>query len=339
MTGPRLSGGDAGANPDDCVPLPSPSERKGDAIPSGFTATVFGLRVASQLALWPALERADAGDEPDLVVRLAAPDRDSGNRSSDARGGPALRHACIDLSRCPTVFWCEGVGRYVVHDGRRIDVFPDRWADRGLVAHVVRSIALAVALHQRGRVLLHGSSFASNGQGICLVGPSGAGKSTALASALARGGSMISDGMTVLERIEDGFRAWPGPPELKLLPDTMEHMGARPEAFPKVLPVGTKRLYPAGGRAVRDPVPLTRILLLSDGHEEQAEELSPSERLFGLLNNAYLAEYVSLSSQPALLQRVAPVANAIPVQRLTRRRGLEHVSSLLNAIQRWTGAA
>jgi hypothetical protein len=95
-----------------------------------------------------------------------------------------------------------------------------------------------------------------------------------------------------------------------------------------------KRSFPARGEIAAEPVPLHRILVLEDGDGEEISDFAPSDRLFQLVKNAYLAPNVTASSHAVLLQRMAPVASAVVVRRLRRRPSIEHLDSLLDAIER-----
>jgi hypothetical protein len=121
-----------------------------DRLRDSPASTVFGLRVSSPLPLWRGVAN---WSEPDLVVELGRP------RSADEAGEPPPDS--IDLARSPIEFLFPRVARYRVDSGRTISVVPEPHADLGLIAQVTRGIAIAVALHQRGRVLLHGSCLAT----------------------------------------------------------------------------------------------------------------------------------------------------------------------------------
>jgi hypothetical protein len=285
--------------------------------------SVFGLRVSSPLGLWRGIANSS---EPDLLVELGRP------REPDQTA--LLPSEWIDLGRSPVEFLFSHVAAYRVDSGRTISITPEPQADLEMVAQVTRGAALAVALHQRGRVLLHGSCFAIGGRGVCVVGSSGTGKSTILAGMMARGAAFVSDGMTALGDNAGTFSVLVGPPELRLWPDAIERLGESPERFPVASPGWDKRTFPPQGQIADPSVPLDRVLVLGDGEREDTEAVAPSDRLFQLVKNAYLAEYVQTPSHAILLRGLAPVANAIPVRRLRRRPGPEHLDSLLDAIER-----
>jgi hypothetical protein len=265
------------------------------------------------------------------VVHLSsAPSPDE----NDGPGTPSDPPYTIDLSRSTVDYCYPGVARYTVDQGKTIRVIADSHADLSVVARLTRNLALVVALHQRGRVLLHGSCFVVNGRAVSVVGASRSGKSTLLASMMLRGAALVSDGLTALEPRDSGYWALPGPPDLKLWPDALERLGESPERFPLLDPAWDKRIMPAPGRVMESPAPLGQVLVLTDGEEERIEPMSPSTTAFELVRNAFLVEYASASSQPILLAQMAKLAARVSVARLRRRRGADHLESLLDVIER-----
>jgi len=138
---------------------------------------------------------------------------------------------------------------------------------------------------------------------------------------LARGARSCPMASTVLGARESGYEALPGPAELKLWPDAIARLGESPDRFPIVDPGWEKTLVSRPRKARQGPMELGRVLVLADGDEERIETLSPSAQAFELVRNAYLAEYVTPSSQPLLLAEMAGLASRVPVKSLRRRRG------------------
>ena len=87
----------------------------------------------------------------------------------------------------------DGVGRYLVRDGREILIDPDPVASAHDVRVYLLGTCLGALLHQRGYLVLHASGIATDGGAVLFAGASGAGKSTLLAEMLRRGYKMIVD--------------------------------------------------------------------------------------------------------------------------------------------------
>ena len=86
------------------------------------------------------------------------------------------------------------VGRFLVRrGGSEIAVDLDPCFDPRLLALPLLGPVVAILLHRRGYLVLHGSAIELNGEAAVFLGDKGAGKSTTAASLVARGASLIAD--------------------------------------------------------------------------------------------------------------------------------------------------
>src|SRR3989441_9254395 len=122
-----------------------------------------------------------------------------------------------------------GVGRFLVREGREIVVEPSPKVTEAALRAFLLGPVLAVALHQRGRLVHHASAVALDGGAVAFLGGSGRGKSTLAGTLYRRGHRLIADDVLVVSDAADGPCAWPGIPQLKLWPDTAAALGDRSE--------------------------------------------------------------------------------------------------------------
>src|SRR5439155_11302653 len=99
---------------------------------------------------------------------------------------------------------------------------------------------LAVLLHQRGRLVLHGSAVVLCGAAVGVLGASGWGKSTLAGLLHRRGHRFITDDVVAVD-VEHGRTVAPGIPELRLWPDTAAALGHDPDVLPPLHPRHQKR--------------------------------------------------------------------------------------------------
>lgn len=82
---------------------------------------------------------------------------------------------------------------------------------------LISGTAVALLLHQRGRLCLHASSVVTDGRAHLVVGASGAGKSTTAAALVERGATLLADDITAIDFAPDGTPvAFPGLQTLRL---------------------------------------------------------------------------------------------------------------------------
>jgi len=289
---------------------------------------IYGLRVRSGVALpdWP---EAAVG-EPDVVVRrepVAAPHWD---------GEPyTARTAIQDGEFSLTV---RGVGRYAARAGSVIQVDPEPDARGEDLRLYLTGVMMGTILHQRGAFPLHASCVAlPRSGGVAIAGRSGAGKSTLVAALVRRGATFVSDDLCVMAPVVAGrLRVWPGAPRLKL-----DHAG-----LGEMAPAGLA-LEPAGGNRGKfhlpvaaptdhgTPVPLDRVYLLTDGPGvPRVERLSGLDAISALVDETYFLAYAhALGLTPQVFRLAANVASLVPVCRLIRPRGLEHLAAVASLIE------
>jgi len=259
----------------------------------------YGLRVASELELWPSEAReANAFGPSDVQVVCG-----------DSVGAAPQRAQEFD--------W-PGLARIRVLDGRKIVVSADPEADPRELAAAITGPALAAALGQRGLLALHGTCVAFDGWAVCLLGESGAGKSTLAAALCAQGGALVSDTMTVVDFEQGAPVVRVGPAQFKLWPDAARSLGWNPDALPEAVPGSDKRLCPFHGKMAATGVRLEHLFALSAGAPVALGRVAPSAAVVTLLHNHFLAAYLGLEQSKHWLPWCARLVEGARLHTLRR---------------------
>ena len=299
--------------------------------------TIYGLTVASELAC-PELLPAVGDGSPDVAVllgrvpeRIADPLHDDGHLQI----GPGAFQVLID-----------GVARYRVTGGRTVVVDPLAGADEGDVRLYLLGTVLGAALHQRGRLPLHGAAMAVDGRVHVFCGDSGAGKSTLAAALNRRGLPLLCDDVGVVAPEADGtVRFFPGFPRLKLWRDTLDHFGIDPR--PLVRDRTRTAKYHLRLRAAfhSQPLPLAGVYLLDRAEADApptVEPLTRYETIATLIAHTYRRALVRRIGDPAgHLHQCARIAARVAGYRFRRPWSLarldESAERLLEPVRRGRG--
>lgn len=289
---------------------------------------VYGLRVRSDIDLedWPVVEAT----EPDVTIRREA------IPGLELEGPPYTARTEVEAGEFRLAV--KGVGRYTAFGGSRIRVDPDSQAKAEDLRLYLTGAMMGTILHQRGAYPLHASCVAlSDAGGVAFAGRSGAGKSTLVATMVRRGAAFVSDDICVAAPpASAGLRVWPGAPRVKL-----------DEAGLAVLPGTFSDLEPAGGNrgkyhlpmeahhSYTTPVSVNRVYLLNFGEgPPRVERLTGLDAISALVDETYFlafAQALGLTSQ--VFRLAATVSQALPVCRLIRPHGLEHLEALANLVE------
>lgn len=190
-------------------------------------------------------------------------------------------------------------------------------------------------MHQRGHLVLHASAVAMGDRVVAFIAEKGHGKSTMAAALHARGYSLVTDDVLVLEEQPDGPPlVLPSYPQLKLWPDALAQAMQRvPDGLPRVHPAIEKRVarLPNG---VDRPLPLAALFALRPGEAIQIRPLRGQEAFLELLLHTYtrvLLEQTRTSARH--LQQVGHLARYVPVLALERPPGLDLLPDVVAAVE------
>lgn len=280
----------------------------------------YGLVIASAIAL-PELPQT-TGDPPDVHVERRDVTRDA-TEALNERWELAVDGSTLRLVH-------EEVGAFAIEQGRRILVDPDPDTSEALLRHHLLGPVLGALLHQRGRLVLHGSGVEIGERVVGFLGGVGAGKSTIAAACTVNGGRFIADDVIAIGW-STSPRIPPGPSFLKLSDEVAEYL-ARP------WPVESRSDLPkdyhwTDDRAASEPQPLDTLYVLDPGERPAIGSLSEREAAIELFRHSYAATLLEpTGTAERHFEQCTRLANAIPVKRLGRGSSLEALSTVVERV-------
>jgi hypothetical protein len=289
----------------------------------------YGLGIHSAL-LMPELV-AVAKVQADVVVRLGEVEHPRSDRCTAG--------SCFHPSDREAFFYWEGLGSFLVKDGAEITIDAPPGIDDRLIRLPLLGTILAVLLHQRGLMVLHGSAVAIAGEVVAFVGPKGRGKSTTAAMLHGRGHRLMADDILAVS-LREGHEpeVIPGFPQLKLWPEAAACLlGKESEYLPHLVSGYDKRARRLGDDFSRTPVRLGGICVLEEGPAIRLIPLAPQDALIQLIANTYVARFGRqlLTGQDALshLHQCTSLVGQIPVYRFDRPNSLAVLAATAQMIE------
>ena len=271
-----------------------------------YSYFAFGLGIHSDLLL---PEFTAAQIEGDIFIRLKSTDfRPQSNKVSQPY---------FEMSQERTVLSLEGVGAFLIRDGREIVIIPAPDADIRRIRRYIVGTAMAILLYQRGYLVLHASSVNIDDQAVAFLGFSGSGKSSVAAALYTRGYGVLADDVSVVEVIDGQPVVLPGFPQLKLSLESAEAIGCDVDVSMLLDDVVEKYGYRLVNGFTETPLPLGRIYVLEENPQAEIELLSQQTAVIKLISLSIPTLWTQLKDPNHFLQCVN-LAKTVPTYSLKR---------------------
>lgn len=232
------------------------------------------------------------------------------------------------FSETSAYFAWHGIGRFLVHDCKSIEVALLPEADPALLSFILLGPVMAAILHGQGNLVLHGSAIAAApDNAILFIGDNSAGKST-LAGAFLKAGRevinddviAISDALTAMPLVQPGF------PAMKLSRAAIAEFSPLPGTLLPAVPDNAAKLRLRFTQQSQKPCQLSHVFVLQRGAEPATVPLDPAARLTMLLRHSYMLKFGAEPLRgPGAAHHFAQctnIANRVPVSMLTVPDGL-----------------
>ncbi|HEY6577710.1 MAG TPA: hypothetical protein VIY09_00175 [Rhizomicrobium sp.] len=229
------------------------------------------------------------------------------------------------------LFEIPRIARYLVRDGKTIDVAVAPGADRAAAALFLHGSARGALIHQRGELPLNAATvIAPNWQCVAICCPSAVGKSTLAAALCRRGWLLAADDIARISWNGTIAVAWPSHDRLKLWRDACERLGANADALEPVREGMEKFFLPV--RAATTPAALSVAVRLSIAPEIGFEEIALPERPALLFESTFRRRWIVPAARRAdharIVDQVARTCRGIVLSG-ARERPIEELADRL----------
>jgi hypothetical protein len=261
-----------------------------------------------------------------------SPDRDEAGR-------PVLTVERLGGDRVFRLRYADDIEFIVDGAGREIwSTWPEPWTVDDVATYLLGSV-FAFTLRCRGVTCLHASAVALEDRAIAVVGGLGAGKSTLAAAFATRGCAVISDDVVALSRIADEYVVHPGPPRIRLWPDSVRALYGSTDALPRLTPTWDKRFLDLTGAQYRletRALPLTAIYVLGERAAPEAsprvERLSAPAGLMAMVANTQANRLLDARMRAQEFQCLGRVVASLGVRRVVPPDDLDRLPALCDLL-------
>ena len=289
-----------------------------------YTYRTYGLGIHSTLSL------------PEMSA-VAAPN-DIFIHAQDLPAPPLPKHANSHTWRQDQdiyLHWAD-LGTFRVRAGQDIAFNPVPGVSAARLRPPILGICMAVALHQRGLLVLHASAIALPTGAIAFLGDKGWGKSTMNAALYRRGHKFVTDDILAIDSASSKPQIYPAFAQMKLWPSAVAALGKNPQKLPKLLPHLQKRQRLLKKNIAQKAVPLSAIYLLDKGPSIHIAPLPAHELLGHLFRHSYSGRcgkaLLHRGETDHFLQCMA-LAQQVPIYRLQRPVDLSLLDAIAAAVE------
>ncbi|MGB7415253.1 MAG: hypothetical protein WA902_13695 [Thermosynechococcaceae cyanobacterium] len=294
------------------------AEYLGEPTNTGFTHLAFGLTLQSDFPI-PELPIAPQATITEPVVVQLQP----GDLRDHVPEALLEQPIGFQIQAQSAVVYLNGVGVFLVKDGNHVTVIPAPHAPGLQVRQALIGIVMALVLHQRNYLVLHGSAVSIEGKAVIFLADSGEGKSSMAAALYAQGYPLLTDDLAAIDLTETARVAIAATP-IKLYPEMAQRL--KINAPSQVLP--HKHLYQINVQPDLGPQPLHRIFILGSAPQFAVAPPLPLPQAITELMRFSGLKAILPTRDAAHFTQCAALAQVCPIQSLQRPRDLSQLSKI-----------
>jgi hypothetical protein len=207
----------------------------------------------------------------------------------------------------------------ISRDGHHIEAWPDLTTDIETLSHLLLDQVLPRVLAQRGRLVLHAGAVQVGVRAIAFMGSSGSGKSTLTASLHAAGYPLLSDDSLVLIPGDRFIPALATYPSLRLWPEAVSGLYAKPPALTPVAYYNKKQRVMVTHMAAdaNNPLALAAICILEPKDKATANvsltRLKQQEACMKIIGNSFQLDLTDRRRVADAFAHACRISERLPV--------------------------
>ena len=224
-------------------------------------------------------------------------------------------------------------------DGTRVTAYPEPGTDPNTVEHLYINQLVPLALSRQSRPAFHASVVTMGAGAVAFLGRTGMGKSTLAASFALHGTTFLTDDALIIEESDQGCRARPSHPSIRLWDDSVEALADAD--VQKTLPISYShkaRLLAGDALTYCDkPLPLLAAFVLEDNGVQSVSirDLPGLDRYLGWLENSFLLDVEDRDLLAQHFEWTHRISGTVPTFALDYPRDYGMLTDVQQAIRRF----
>lgn len=307
-----------------------------------FHYKAFGLEISSEIELPGMIEGSGIPD-----VKIIQGEVDQSLVTEAEVEGPNYLVTGQDV-----YLWWDDIGKVRISKGELVTVEPvadlEGSDELNLIPFILGPV-MALMLHQRGFLVLHGSAVnISHGKSkvlpngfpsaVAFLGHRGNGKSTTAIHLYVAGYPLVADDILAIKFSEDGKPVvYPGYPHVRLSDEAYHQVKGNTDILTPIRTLAGKVFCDASCEFSPEPVNLERIYVIEkiqpDDGKTGISVLKSQENLIDLIRHSVANRIFQHTTQKENLINCSQLVNNVKVKRLEVVHSFENIHDLVSAIE------
>ncbi len=292
-----------------------------------FNYKAFGLEIVSEVEL-PGM--TEGMEDPDVKFTLGKVDH-------TIVSGAEVQGPNYLVKDGDVYLWWDDIGKVKVSGGQQVTVEPIADLKDSETINLIPFLlgpVMAMLLHQRGYLVLHGSSVKTNKGAVAFLGHRGNGKSTTAIHLYREGYPLVTDDVLAIKFDEEGLPvAYPGYPHARLNEDSYNQVKDNTDILTPIKTLAGKVFCDASHKFSPDPLILERIYIIEKGDYIRTSSLKSQENLIDLIRHSVANRIFQHTTQKENLIQCARLVNNVSMRRLEITHSFDRISDLVHVIE------
>lgn len=294
-----------------------------------FHYTAFGLNITSEIKLPGMIEKKNS-DKSDVKIYLREV---SPSLSPKVKKGP---NYIVDHEN--VYIWWEDIGKVKISNGNQITVEPlpdlENSSETNIIPFLLGPV-MSTLLHQRGFLVLHGSSVKIDNEAVAFLGYRGLGKSTTAIQLYKKGYSILTDDIVAIGFDEEGLPLlYPSYPHVRLSEESYTHTKDDTHILTPIRTYAGKIFCDASRGFSQTPIKVKKIYVLKKSDETQLSYLNSNEKIMDLITYSIPHWVFQNSDYARNLTQCALLIKHAKVNRFEISHSFENISKIIRLIEK-----
>lgn len=290
-----------------------------------FNYYAFGLSISSEIEL-PGILGTTGNDKPNVKILLKKVDPLISGAEQQFSSNYQWDHENVYIQ------W-ENIGKVKISSGNKITVDTENNGNNLIIPFLLGPV-MTILLHQRGFLVLHGSSVKMNDGAIAFLGHRGIGKSTTAINLYKKGYPIVTDDIMAINFDEDIPFIHPGYHHLRLSEDSYDYVTDNTNILTPIRTIAGKLFCDASRGFSPEPLKLKKIYLLEKGVQTNISTLNPQKILIDLISHSTAKWIFNDSDQVNNFSQCANLINNISLHRLEFTHSFKNISEIITLIEK-----